>query len=127
MAKARAENPEVTLVHVTVPLVTVQSGLKARVKKLLGREPDHYGDNRARERFNELMRREYASREPLFDLAAIESTRPDGSRETFEFGGVTSASLVPTYTTDGAHLNPDGRRRVAEQFVAFLADVAGGR
>jgi|EndMetStandDraft_4_1072995.scaffolds.fasta_scaffold174526_2 hypothetical protein len=127
LARLRAESPNVRFVHVTTPLTVVQSGWRATVKRMLGREPDHYGDNITRQRYNELMRHEYAGREPLFDLARIESTRPDGSRETISWGDQSAFALVPDYASDGAHLNPVGRRYVAEQLLVFLADVASGR
>jgi hypothetical protein len=127
LARLHAESPNVTFVHVTTPLTVVQSGWRAAVKRVIGRTPDHYGDNLTRERYNQLMRREYAGREPLFDLAKVESTRPDGSRETFSFGDQSAFALVPEYASDGAHLNPEGRRRVAEQLLVLLADVASHR
>ena len=121
MARLRAEFPGVDFVHVTTPLVRVQSGPKAAIKQLLGRPLRGYGGNFARERFNGLMRQAYGGREPLFDLAAIESTRPDGRRETIRSGGHSAYALVPAYTTDGSHLNETGRRRVAEELLVFLA------
>jgi hypothetical protein len=126
MARLSASHPGVKFVHVTTPLVEVQGGWRATVKKLIGREPDHYTDNMARERFNALLRREYAGQAPVFDLAAFESTRRDGSRETFEYKAAISFSLVPEYASDGAHLNDEGRRIVAEQLLALLADVTSG-
>jgi len=115
--------PRVTIVHVTAPIVAVQSGPKAIIKKLLGRMPDHYADNMRREQFNDLVRREYGGREPIFDLAAIESARPDGGRETIRFGGATSYAMLPDYTTDGGHLNDEAKKRVATDLLAFLAHV----
>jgi hypothetical protein len=72
------------------------------------------------------MRREYGGREPLFDLAAVESTRPDGSRETLSLGGKTAFALHPGYTNDGSHLNEVGRRRAAEALLTLLARLAPG-
>jgi hypothetical protein len=59
----------------------------------------------------------------VFDLAAIESTRPDGGRETFEVEGRQVPALVPAYTDDGGHLNGPAAERVARQLVALLATV----
>ena len=83
MAALERDFPDVTSIHVTVPLTiepNVLSRLKTLVKKLLGRS-DQFGqaDNVARERLNALIRREYGGHH-LFDLAAIESTKPDGTR-----------------------------------------------
>jgi hypothetical protein len=121
MARLRAEFPGVVFVHVTTPLVRVGSGPRAALKRLLGRDPGGYGGNFARERFNDLMRDTYRGREPLFDLAAIESTRPDGRRETIRSGDRSGYALVAAYTTDGSHLNEVGRRRVGEELLVFLA------
>jgi len=123
MERLRAEFPRVTFVHVTTPLVRVQSGPRAILKKLLGRAPLRYAANFRREDFNALMRAEYGGREPLFDLAELESTRPDGSRETIELHGRRAYALYPGYTSDGSHLNAAGRRRAAEALLALLAGL----
>jgi hypothetical protein len=125
--RLRERFPRVTLLHVTAPLMQVQGGPKAAVKKLLGRAPDHYLDNMRREAFNDLLRREYQGREPLFDLAAIESTRPEGDRETIRFGGATSFALVPEYTSDGGHLNDRAKAMVARDLLEFLAETIESR
>ena len=127
MERLAAGHPGVTFVHVTVPLVTVPAGTTASLKRMLGRTPGRATDNLARQRFNELMRGAYAGREPLFDLAAIESTRPDGSRETFGSGADRAYALVPAYASDGSHLNEAGRRRVAEELLVFLARLPASR
>jgi hypothetical protein len=127
MARLRAEFPGVVFVHVTTPLVRVESGPRAALKRLLGRTPGRYGANFARERFNDLMRDAYRGREPLFDLATIESTAPDGRRETIRFGNRSGHALVPAYTADGSHLNEVGRRRVAEELLVFLARLPSSR
>lgn len=78
-------------------------------------------DNIKRNELNELIRQEYAGKEPLFDIAAIESTLPDGSRAFFSDHGKVYDYLSPDYSSDGGHLNPEGRRRVAEQLLITLA------
>jgi hypothetical protein len=120
--------PGLTLVHVTAPLMAVQSGPRAVVKKLIGQAPDYYEDNIVRERFNDLMRQTYGGREPLFDLARLESTR-EGSetRESTSFKGQTVFALLPQYTTDGGHLTPEVEQRIAAEFLNFLAGVAAKR
>lgn len=127
MERLKARHPSIAFVHVTVPLVRVQSGPRALLKKLLGQSPGRYASNFRREVFNGLMRAEYEGREPLFDLAAVESTRPDGSRETITHGGRTAFALHPGYTDDGSHLNEAGRRRAAAELLALLARLASGR
>jgi len=125
MARLRSAHPSVTFVHVTVPLTYVQSGPKVVVKKLIGRAPGGYAENLRREEFNDLMRREYRGREPVFDLAAVESTRPEGGQEMFEFKGARGRALYVPYGSDGRHLNETGRRRVAEELLVFLAGIVG--
>lgn len=124
MARLKQEYPGVVFVHVTAPLTRVQAGPVATLKKLLGKAPGRYPSNFVRERYNELLRKEYAGREPVFDLAAVESTRPDGSRETIALGGKRGYALYAGWTDDGSHLNAAGRRRAAEALLAVLADVA---
>lgn len=123
MARLAAAYPHVTFVHVTVPVTHVQTGPKALVKKLIGRAPGGYLDNIRREQFNERMRREYAGEEPLFDLAAIEATSPEGRQEIFSFDGTTGRALYAPYGRDGRHLNELGRRRVAEELLVMLASL----
>ena len=117
--------PGVVLFHITTPLTTNPGGFKTRLKVLLGkRDLWEYADNIVRNDYNELLRAEYSSRGRLFDLARVESTWPDGSRETFELDGAEYEALVPSYTDDGGHLNPQGRQRVARYFLRFIADLA---
>lgn len=121
MARLKAAHPSVVFVHVTSPLVRVQSGPVAALKLLLGRAPGRYPSNFKRETFNQLMRAEYGGREPLFDLAVVESTRPDGTRESIRVGKRSGYALFPGWTDDGSHLNAAGRKRAAEEFLVLLA------
>lgn len=95
LAGLRARHPRTTFLHVTMPLRTVQTGWKVRVKNLIGRPIGGYADNTKRHEYNELLRAEYRGREPVFDLAAIESTRADGSRMSFTANGQPAFALVP--------------------------------
>ncbi len=104
MARLRATYPAVVFVHVTVPITVVQTGPKAIVKRTLGRAPGGYAENIRREQFNTLMRRQYEGREPVFDLAAIESADLDGRLQRFQFNGQTGLALFPPYASDGRHL-----------------------
>jgi hypothetical protein len=126
MLRLHAEFPRLTVAHVTAPIVRVQSGPKAFIKLTLGRAPDHYEDNIARERFNDLMRREYQGREPLFDVAALEASRLDSPPDAIAFGGAKVHGLRPEYTDDGAHLNEEAQKRVASAFILFLQRTVAG-
>lgn len=118
-----ARHPRVTFVRATLPLTAVPTGPKAFLKRLLGRDRPHLEDNARREQFNALVRTAWQGPEPLFDVARIESTRPDGTVESGELGGRQVPALVPAYTHDGGHLNPTGRRLVARELVRLLAQV----
>ena len=117
----RATNPRTTFVHVTLPLTTVQTGPKAWAKRLLGRAPYGTLDNVKRDEYNALLRRTYVGREPIFDLARIESIAADGTQATVEWNGTRAPAMVNAYTDDGGHLNRDGRLRAARELVRVLA------
>jgi len=119
--------PKIKFIHLTVPLTVQQKGPRAWVKTLLGKPLAGYEDNMKRNEFNDLLRKEYSGKQPIFDLAMFESTYPDGTRACFLRNGKTYYSLVPEYTHDGGHLNDKGRRIVAEQLLIFLAELASTR
>lgn len=122
VAEVRARHPDVTLVHVTMPLTTDASGASATLRRLLGRTTAREL-NQKRSHYNDLLRSHFAS-EPVFDLAALEATGTDGSVHRVERNGQWIYALAPELTMDGGHLNDLGQRRVAEQFVATLASIA---
>jgi len=118
----REHRPDVQLVHATVPLRADPPGWKTTVKRLIGRATDEDGANVLRNQFNTGLRQRFA-REAIFDLAAAESTLPDGSRSSFTQDGRTIYTLEPRYTTDGGHLNEEGQRWVAAQFLRAVAQA----
>jgi hypothetical protein len=123
MSNLQHKYPKTTFVHVTVPLTVVQTGWKVPIKKLLGKAPGGYLDNIKRNQFNQKLLSTYAGKEPVFDLARVEATRPDGSVATFEWEGNTYLGMSENYASDGRHLNEQGRRYVAEQLLVFLANI----
>jgi hypothetical protein len=120
MDDLKRRHPEVTFVHVTVPLRTVDRGPGVWTRELLGRRNRAKHANARRGEFNRLMRERYA-KDPIFDLAASMSTYPDGRRKSFRLDGTTYYALVPAYTDDGGHLNAAGRTHVAADFIHALA------
>ncbi|WP_244237127.1 hypothetical protein [Corallococcus llansteffanensis] len=120
LAGLKTRHPGVTFVHVTAPLTTVQRGARAWLNELRGRPVFGVGENVSREAFNALMRQTYDGKEPLFDLAALESSQADGTRETYEVNGRAYPAMVPAYSDDGGHLNAQGQARVAAALVSFL-------
>ena len=90
---------------------------------LLGGHIGGYAGNIKRNEFNDLVRKEYTGKEPVFDLAMVESTYSNGSRNRFKADGNAYSALVPEYSHDGRHLNETGRKKVAEQLLIFLANL----
>lgn len=121
--RLQSEYPATTFVHVTAPLTVLQRGPKAWVKTLIGRDISGHADNMKRHEYNELLRQQYLGKEPLFDLARLESTRPDGTRMSFEAGGQTYYALVPGYTPDDGHLNAVGQAYIASELLGFLTHL----
>ena len=123
----KERHPDTTFVHLTAPLTTIQSGPKAWAKRLLGRDLYGIEDNVKRQEYNELIRQAYSGKEPLFDIAEIESTRPDGTRIEMDYKGYTYYAMYPNYTSDGGHLNESGGKLVAAELIKVLADINGDR
>ena len=121
--KIRGALPHLTIIHFTTPLTTLQSGPKAWIKTFLGRPLRGMEDNIKRHEFNEMLRKKYHEKDPIFDIAQIESTYPDGSRASFEHQGKTYYSLATEYTDDGGHLNRLGKEVVAKHFMLHLLNL----
>jgi len=118
----RQSHPGVTIIHLTMPLRSIE-GRKARLAaKLTGRTTER-DLNRVRNRYNALIRAAYGGREPLFDIAALEAVAPDGTPSFFRAGDRSIPFLSPWYTVDGGHLNERGQDLVARAFLAFLANL----
>ena len=124
MSELKKKYPQTTFIHITVPVVITKKSLKARLKRLFGKKDIWFYDgNIKRNELNELFTKEFKGREPLYDLAAIEASHPDGRMEIFTENGKSYFALVPDYTDDSAHLNEKGRRKVAEQLLILLANL----
>lgn len=121
VSQLKAKYPALKIVHVTVPLTTVEPAGKAWLKGLLGR-PTARADNLKRNQFNQLLRETYESK-TIFDLAGVESIHADGSREYFVEGQQKVYILAPEYTVDGGHLNEIGRRAAAQQLLITLSNI----
>ncbi len=108
MGALERDFPNVTFIHVTVPLTTVSGG---------------QAENVARERLNALIRGEYAGRH-LFDLAAIESTKPDGTRVSGRYDNQGYFALYDGYASDVGHLNAVGSKIAATAFLDAIAQAS---
>ena len=120
IASLEQKLPGTTFIHCTVPLTSRYNSLKAYAKRLLRRAQDSAADNRAREELNAMIRAEFGGRQPILDIAAVESTLPGGNKVTY--GDIPC--LAACYTYDGGHLNEAGRRAVAIEFLRVLAGLA---
>jgi hypothetical protein len=118
----QAEYPDVTVVHATMPLTTVESAFRAQTTHLMGR-PTQRTASIARHRYNQLLRAEFVGKQPVFDLARVEATRPDGTVSTFTSHGSPVETLAPENTYDGGHLTPSCQLVAAEALLNVLADV----
>lgn len=126
LARLEARYPDTVFVRVTVPLRTLRrepDSFFTQVRAALGRKTSGIADNARREEFNQLLRG--ATREtgaPLFDLARIESTHPDGRPEAEQWEGRGAVpALVTAYTRDGGHLNEAGQHRAARELLRVIA------
>ena len=123
MARLKKQYPETKFIHLTVPLTENRAGFKTWIKVLIGKEYIwEYDDIVRKNEFNNMLRKTYAGKDLIFDIADIESVKPDGSRETFKRNGRIYNALAPEYSQDGGHLNKLGKRVVAEKFLLFLAN-----
>jgi hypothetical protein len=122
MAALQRDFPDVTFINVTVPLTTDQ-GLLSKLKSLVTGGSGSAAENAARERLNALIRREYADRQ-LFDLAAIESTAPDGSRAVGMHNGQQYYRLHDGYAADSGHLSAEGARVAATAWLTAIAQAS---
>ena len=117
--------PDMSVIHFTVPLRANRTTWKTRIKKIIGKKKIwEYADNIKRNQYNEKLIEQYQGKEPILDIAKIESTFPDGRRCTFTQDEKTYYSLVLEFTKDGGHLNELGRKKVAEQFLLLLVNLS---
>jgi hypothetical protein len=123
----RIKNPEIKIIHFTVPLISQKVSwhlkLKRLVKKSIGRKDYSPLDNIKRNEYNELLHN-YYKEEPIFDIARIESTYLDGRRELYSYNGNEYPALFFEYTDDAGHLNTLGRQVIAIELVKFLAKLS---
>jgi lysophospholipase L1-like esterase len=122
VAALRARHPDALIVHITMPLTVVESPRAYLGRRLRGKST-RLAANAKREHYNELMRSQFMGEEPFFDLAALESSHADGTREYVSYTGTRVYALAPEWTQDGGHLNAVGRERVAAQLLIYLATL----
>ena len=118
MESLKREFPGIRFAHVTFPLVPRPMDLKSRVRRMLGLREWTDASNAKRHEFNEKLRRTFAG-DPIFDLARIESTLPDGTVVSFEVDGKRIPSMADAY--GDSHLNATGKRVARAAAIRFLA------
>ena len=123
MADLQQAFPNVTFVYATVPLTTDPGRLSTLKSWIKGTSGSSQADNAARERLNELIRHEYSGQH-LFDLAAVESTAPDGTRAAGTYDGQPYFRLYDGYASDPGHLNEEGARVAATEWLKSIAQAA---
>jgi hypothetical protein len=114
MADLARRYPRVTFAYATVPLVTADVDWRARVRRLVGLTTPTDKDNLVRAQLNRRIREAFGTGRLLFDVARAEE-EPSG--------GEPLPELAAEFSSDGAHLNDAGRRRVGTQFARTLAAV----
>lgn len=119
-------HPEITFIHTTMSLRHSPSGATIWLREVLGRPNNSKLDNIKRNQFNQFLYSTYGS-SPIIDVAASESTYPNGKRESFKMDDQTYYSLIGDYTNDGGHLNELGSLQVASTFVRELAQIIRSR
>lgn len=121
LAQLATDYPRTTFIAATVP-VTTDRGAGGRIKAALGKGDNLVPErNVVRERFNALMRGEYTRPGTLFDVAAIESTTPDGERVAGYLDGQLYYAMAGEYAKDTGHLNAVGGKAAASGFLSTIA------
>jgi hypothetical protein len=113
--------PNVTFLYLTTPLTT-DGGVKGRLKSLIGAGNPSAADNAARERLNTLIRRSYDS-DHVFDLAALESTAPNGTTLSGSYDGEVYHTLYEGYAVDEGHLTSTFARLAASKLLTLIANT----
>jgi hypothetical protein len=120
----QADQPDVTIIHTTMPLTTTEKGVKSRARQLLG-----YSNERAaavaRHRYNELVRSGFGGVEPVFDIARVQAEGTGGKRAAFPAGGESIDTLAPENTHDGHSLTPRCQLAAAKELLDVIADAIG--
>ncbi len=125
MDDLKARYPDVTFIHVTAPFgpwIAAQASGLGKCSEVTGANRAKLA-NASRNEFNRRLKEKYAG-DPIFDLAEVMSTYPNGRRESFRMNG--AVYLQPgagCITDDGGHLNRVGRTYAAAALMRSIADV----
>jgi hypothetical protein len=120
MAGVQEQQPNLKLLHTTMPLRAEPQGMKTKVKRMLGMSAFTDSDNILRGEYNALVRTKESS---YFDVARLEATRSDGSISAFSAQGRQVEMMAPEHTYDGGHLTDPAKRYFAAAFLRTLAEA----
>jgi hypothetical protein len=112
---------KLVIIPVTVPLTNAPPGIKAKIKRILGRGPAIKADNTKRNIFNAHLRKKYGT--AIWDLADAEATSIGGAKVAFQNSQGDIFLLNPAYTSDGGHLNSVGSQVIAVDLLIRLASL----
>lgn len=107
----RAEKPTTRFIAVTAPLTTLPSAPKEWIKGLLGRASPAPAENASRLAFNRVLRERFGGG-ALFDIARLEAGALSADGVEYMRAGITD---------DGGHLNAQGQRLAAAEFLRCLS------
>lgn len=123
--------PEIKFLHMTVPLTTeeelfsVKDRVKELVKKITGKityRSIKIAENIKRFEYNSMLRIHYGK--SVIDIAMYESTDIDKTRYNGFSEGIIYEKLIPSFSTDGGHLNESGRIHVADMILTGIAEFS---
>jgi len=122
VSRLKRKYPGLELIHITAPLRNPRLNWKNRLKLFFRLKSfQEYENNLARASYNKILNKTYTGKEPVFDIALMESTRPDGSQQGFIKNKRIYQTIYPGYTYDGGHLTPLGRKMIANGLLSELA------
>jgi hypothetical protein len=117
--------PDVTFLHVTVPLRRLRAGWSGWMREKFGLYDREREGQLQRHAYNQLLRSHYGASGRVFDLAAEEATDSDGRSQEIHYRGRALPTLVSGYTDDGGHLNRRAAERIAGRLLACIGPVGG--
>lgn len=124
MDSLETANPDITLLYSTVPVTAGNSWREveaATVEGLSGVTQPVWQDNIARERFNTMIRQQYAASGRLFDIAALQADLGDGKVAAKQHENQLYYVLNPELSSNGRRLNARGSRELATQLMMLVA------
>lgn len=127
MDSLETANPDITLLYSTVPVTGGNSWreLEAdKVEGLSGVTQPVWQDNIARERFNTMIRQQYAATGRLYDIAALQADLGKGKVAAKEHENQFYYVLNPALSSNGRRLNTTGSVKLARALMTLAIAAA---